>query len=219
MGFDIHQQIFDEGGDYQEKRLAHYREQLVTLFEKSPEGQALLDEDVSLFWADTMLDFSLRYLGVTPPDMSPEDLREILFDLIPAKVSAPPEDAHEAVRELHAFWTFLQREFGLESAAACLKLLDDKAARKLERAMGDPRNFGMAKSIVAMGRERGFDMTTEEGINRWMETYNAEVMAGRGLPVPLPGERGRRAQKARQKMKRQMQKDSRRRNRQKKKKR
>ena len=76
---------------------------------------------------------------------------------------------------LQAFWQFAQREFQLENAAACMKVLDDKAVRQMKKEMSNPANFGMAKSIVMMGKAHGFDMTTEEGINEWIATYNAEI--------------------------------------------
>ena len=66
-------------------------------------------------------------------------------------------------------------------------MLDDKAERKLQKELADPANYGMAKSLVMMGKERGFDMTTEEGLNEWMLTYNAELAARRELE-PLPPE-------------------------------
>jgi hypothetical protein len=84
--------------------------------------------------------------------------------------------------------------------------------------MGDPSNFGLAKSFVMLGQAFGFDMTTEEGIGEWTDAYNAALMDGTGLRVPFPGEKTRGAQKARQKMKQQMQKQSRKRNRKRKKK-
>jgi hypothetical protein len=68
-------------------------------------------------------------------------------------------------------------------------VLDEKTARKLETEMSDPANFGMAKSFVMMGFQRGFDMGSEEGMNEWMATYNAELAEGRGPRVPLPGGR------------------------------
>jgi len=40
-------------------------------------------------------------------------LREILFDLFPRKVSTSADEADEIIRELQAFWTFLQREYHL----------------------------------------------------------------------------------------------------------
>ena len=141
-----------------------------------------------------MLDFGTDYLSVTPPQISPEDIREILFDLIPRKVSATADEAPEIIRELQAFWTFLQREFHLENAAACLDVLNEKTVRELKKKMSDPATFGIAKSFVMMGMGRGFDLSSEEGINEWMATYNAELTAGAGLPIPLPGEQSEQTQ-------------------------
>ena len=197
MTFNIHQQVFDRDGMPQEKKASQYQDQLLQLFEQSPEGQALWNEGVEPGWASMVLDFGMNYLSVTPPQMSPDDVREILFDLIPRKVSAAADEAPGIIRELQAFWTFLQREFHLENAAACLKVLDEKAARELKKKMRDPSTFGIAKSFVMMGMDRGFDLSSEEGINQWMATYNAEVTTGTELPIPLPGERSAPAQQFR----------------------
>lgn len=210
--FSIYQRLF-LGGTFLEAEAREYCEELVDLFGASPEGQALRQAGAELSWADTMLDFAVNSLGVTPPKMTPADLREILFDLIPRQVMAEPEEAPALIRELHAFWTFLGREFGLRSAPACLKVLDERAERRLEKALGDPTKFGMAKSLIAMGAARGFDVSTEKGIDRWLRTYQAEMAAEMGSP--LPGEQGRSVDKARKKKKRKMQKSSRRKNRKK----
>ncbi len=154
---------------------------------QSPEGQVLRQEGIEPGWADMLLDFSINYLSVTPPQMTAGDLREILFDLVPRKVSTPPDEADGIVRELHAFWTFLQREFHLANAVDCLNVLDEKAARRLKKELDNPANFGIAKSFVMMGLARGFDLSSEESINEWMETYNAELATG-GPRIPLPGE-------------------------------
>src|SRR5579872_5426189 len=87
MAFDIHQQVLDRDGMPLEKKARQYHDQLVQLFEQSPEGQALQQEGSDLGWASLMLEFGVDYLGVTPPKMSPNNLSEILFDLFPRKVS------------------------------------------------------------------------------------------------------------------------------------
>lgn len=194
MAFDIYQQVFDRDGLPLEKKAEAYLDQLMELFVQSPEAQQLWSEGMEPGWASMMMDFGIHYLSVTPPHMSSDDLREILFDLVPRKVSTSADDAEEIVRELRAFWSFLQREFHLENATACLKVLDERAARDLKKKLSNPANFGIAKSFVMMGMERGFDLSSEEGINEWMKTYNAELTAGTGLPIPLPGERSENAQ-------------------------
>src|SRR3989440_8059297 len=200
MTFNIHQQIFDRDGMPLEKKARQYQDDLMELFEQSPEGQALRNEGIEAGWASMMMDFGIHYLSVTPPQMSPDHMREILFDLFPRKVSASADEAPEIIRELQAFWNFLQREFQLENAAACLGILNDRAARELQRKMSDPATFGIAKSFVMMGMERGFDLSTEEGINEWMATYNAEIATGAAPRIPLPGERSEQAQQFRQKL-------------------
>jgi len=200
MAFDIYQKVFDRDGMLLDKKASQYQDQLMQLFEQSPEGRALRDEGVGGGWANMLIDFGMQYLSVTPPQMTPRHLREILFELFPRKVSAPADEAPEIIRELQAFWQFLQREFQLENAAACLGILNDRAARELQRKMSDPATFGIAKSFVMMGMERGFDLSTEEGINEWMATYNAEIATGAAPRIPLPGERSEQAQQFRQKL-------------------
>ena len=194
MVFDIQQKIFDRDGMPIEKKARQYQDELVQLFEQSPEGQAFRSAGVDGGWVGMVIEFGIDYLSVTPPRITPSGLREILFDIFPRKVSTIADEAPAIIRELQAFWQFLQREFQLENAAACLKILDDKAVRKLREKLSDPANFGIAKSFFMMGLERGFDMTTEEGMNKWMAIYNAEIAAGAGPRIPLPGERSARAE-------------------------
>ena len=124
MTFNIHQQVFDRDGMPLEKKANQYKDQLVQLFEQSPEGLALWSANIEPGWAGMLLDFGIDYLGVTPPQMSPDDVREILFDLIPRKVSASADEAPEIIHELRAFWIFLQREFHLRERyclSACVE--------------------------------------------------------------------------------------------------
>lgn len=164
MAFNIHEKVVDRYGELDEKKAAKYRKQLIDLFVESPEAQALIDEGIRLSWADMMMDYGFSYILATPAQMTPDNLREILFDIFPRKVSAEPDEAPDIIRELQAFWKFLQREYQLENAAACLKVLDDKAVRTLQEEMSNPANFGMAKSFFMMGKARGFDMYTQEGL-------------------------------------------------------
>ncbi len=195
MTFAIHQPVFDPAsGEYLEEVALQYREDLESLFEASVEGKRLEEEGIQPGWVDSMMDLGIGYLEVTPAQMSAADLRTILFDLIPRKISAPADNIPAAIRELELFWTFLQREFHLPNAAVCLKVLREKGTvGRMRAAMTNPANFGIAKSFVMMGMQRGFDMTSEAGINEWMATYNAELRAGTGTPVPLPALPGRAA--------------------------
>jgi hypothetical protein len=219
MAFNVHQRLFSASGEYLEDQAVRYQDQLMQLFAESPEWQAFQGESRAQgasdaeqtseeqeiyvpWWAGVVVDYAIRSLGVMVPDVTPDHLRTILFTLIPRRILAPPDVSSEIVRELRAFWTFLQRAFHLENAAKCLKVLDDKATRRLTKEMGNPVNFGVTKTLVMLGMERGLDLSTEEELQRWVETYNAEVAAGKGLRVPMPGEQSASAREVHAKLRR-----------------
>jgi len=233
MAFDVYERLFDEDGEYEEEATFRYREELHELFVASPEGQELVrQQGIVKGWADIFMDYGIRYLRRTPAEMSLDEVEEVLFDLFPRKVSADPESGEEIVHELQAFWTFLQREFHVANADACLRLLTPATGRRLEKEMQNPRNFDMAKSLVMLGKARGFDTRSPKGMEAWINTYNKELSADRtareadaGSPLPapgafwpgthLPGTHSHRATKA-QASRRKMARDSRRKNRKKK---
>lgn len=146
----------------------------------APEGADL----ESVEGCRVVLDAAADFLGATIATMTAEELREVLFETIPRRVTIEASAAEAIVRETRAFYTLLGRELGLKQAPACLGVLGGDAARELAAALSDPNKFGMAKQIVAMGRDAGFDMRTEEGVAAWMREMES-------LPLPpsirLPG--------------------------------
>ena len=42
----------------------------------------------------------------------------------------------------------------------------------------------MAKSFFTMGQAAGYEMTTQEGMNAFMQAYNTGLLARRTLPEP-----------------------------------
>jgi hypothetical protein len=175
MAFNINEVIFDSKGAYLEEKAVHYEEALMDQFVASPEGQAIKERGTELGWARAMIHYAITYAGVTAPLMTTADLEEILYDLFPRKVITERGDGAEIIQELQAFWRFLQRVYQLPQASQMLARLTPQAARRLERELQEPANFGMAKSFVLMGKEAGFDMEAPEGMRAWVEAYNATV--------------------------------------------
>jgi hypothetical protein len=142
-----------------------------------------------------VMDFAADYCGATIATLGPSDLREIVFEIIPRKVSIDASDASWIIEGNRAFYAFLGRELGLPQAEACLRVLGGDAIKQLEAALSDPSKFGMAKSLFMGGRDAGFNMDSKEGIDAWMR-----VMQSRPLPasigVPFPGAPARTADKA-----------------------
>ncbi len=175
MSFDINEVVFDEQGRYLEEKAVRYEHDLMEQFAASPEGQAIKETGTELGWAGAMIHYAINYPGVTPATMTPSDLEEVVYTLFPRKVITETGDGAEIIQELQAFWHFLERVYQLPQAKQILARLTPQAARRLERALQEPTNFGMAKSFVLMGKEAGFDMESPEGMHAWVEAYNATV--------------------------------------------
>ena len=201
MSFDINEAVFDSKGTYLEEKAVHYEQALMEQFAASPEGQAISQTGTELGWARAMIHYAITYPGVTPPMMTVSDLEEVLYDLFPRKVITERGDGAEIIQELRAFWHFLERVYQLPQARQLLAHLTPQAARRLERALQEPTNFGMAKSFVLMGKEAGFDMESPEGMRAWVEAYNATVAptlaAASGHPGPPTNKQSRAAPKGR----------------------
>ena len=128
-----------------------------------------------------LFDFAADHIGVSVASLSARELHEIVFEIIPRKLSANPSIAEGFIAELRAFYAFLKRVYALQQADACLRVLSGDAAERLAEELGNPDSFGMAKSIVAMGAKAGFDVGSEEGLRAWMTHLQTT-----GLPPSFP---------------------------------
>lgn len=148
-------------------------DELLCRFEASPEARGVSDVQACRF----VMDFAADYFGETVVTLGPSELREIIFQIIPRKVGIDASEARWIIEDNRAFYAFLKRECDLAEADACLRVLGGNAVKKLEAALSDSRNFGMAKSVILAGRDAGFDVDTEEGLEAWMRV-------AQGMPVP-----------------------------------
>lgn len=211
MVLDIHRPLTDEYGDIDEAEAEDLEAELMDLFAESPEAQPIIEQLGDVGWADLILQYGRTYESVTVTTMGKRELSRVLLDIVPRKVSCEPSVAHEIIAELRAFWSFLGRELGLANADECLAVLDDDMARSVERELADPRNFGMAKSLVMSGMAAGFDMTTKEGLDAFMAHYKANLPMFRPNPAPAPAQPRpmTRAEKNKKKARRRAQRKSR----------
>lgn len=182
MSFDIRQDLAPDG-ELDDDAASEYIDTLFERFVDSPEARALPQDKEDLGWSVNQMRLGIDYLGATPPDTSPAGLHEILFELFPRKVMVQAVEAAVIVRELEAFWRFLDREFRLVNAKACLELLGAGAASQLEAELRDPANFGPAKRFGVFSEEAGFDLSTEAGRAQAMLAYNEALSGSRSFPA------------------------------------
>jgi len=178
--FDLNTSILD--AEYEEEvdeeRLEEYIDEVMNEFVESPEGDAFCERFDSVpGYAALYMHYMGMYFGATVVASSALDTREVVFDLIPRKVSVEPEQAPAIIGELQLFWQFLKRTRSLPQADRMLELFDESAADRLQERLGDTGRFGMAKSLVMAGKAAGFDMTTQEGLAAFTALYNSSLLS------------------------------------------
>jgi hypothetical protein len=171
--FDINEDFFDVDGELDDVKFQEWSNCLQNQFADSPEFGSLPEDGCG--FVDCLLQYSVNYLNVTPATMSVVDLNEILFDIIPRKVMAEPEDAAGIIAEFNAFFRFIQREHALAGAKKLADALNDKAVTRLTKMLDDDSNFGMAKAFFAKGKAAGYDMTSQDQLNQFAMAYNSSL--------------------------------------------
>jgi hypothetical protein len=176
MGFGVFSdsRLFVDG-EPDDEALRGYYENACEQFAASDEGKEVIEKSGSPGWVNSFLRYGIEYLGETVDTMTCRDVDEILFDIFPRKVSVEPDSAGDIIFELRNFWRFVDRVHHCPEAEKIVGLLDNKSIRRLRSELSNPANFGMAKSMVMMGRDTGFDMTSQAGINEFMMAYNAQI--------------------------------------------
>lgn len=163
---------------------AYYR-RAYNSFSKSREAQQIIDQFGELRWFERLLEFGVSYRGETVDLMTQESVDEFLFDYVPRKCAVDPTAAAEIVGELIAFWEYVDRVYHLpDSKLIADWLKSDGVVDQLKDQLSDSSNFGMAKSLLMMGQEAGFDMTSQADVNRFILAYNASLASARKAPAP-----------------------------------
>ncbi|NJN30192.1 MAG: hypothetical protein HC824_06930 [Synechococcales cyanobacterium RM1_1_8] len=172
---------FDQADD----QLNDYIDELIDLFSQSPEGQTYQQQyPNSGGWVSTFLDLGYRYEGVTPTMITQREVGVLMEEVLPRKITLrSAEEAEDAVPELIAFWSYLEREYQLSHAGAILKYLREIAGQ-FGGWMMDPQRAGMAKSFMMGGMQAGFDMSSQQGLNEFQAVYNAQLLGASPSPSP-----------------------------------
>jgi hypothetical protein len=169
MTFDPRAHINASASRAEAKAWEVWTDELFDRFDASPEGRAL-DEDARLL--GIFLQLAHSYHDAFLDTLTEGDVESMLLHTFPRKVVLDPDEAGGVVQELRAFFTFCGREFGLQNMPECLKVLTPRLERTFRSALGDTRNFGMAKSFMTGGAIAGFNMQTQAGLDAWAAVQN-----------------------------------------------
>jgi hypothetical protein len=139
-------------------------------------------------WIGTFIEMAYLYGEHKLPKMTKGDVQEVMEYILPRKLTLlDPSETDDAIDELVAFWTFMDREYQLRSAKAIIKYLRS-IEDKFSRWMFDPSRGGIAKNFMMQGVEAGYDMTSEEGVRAFQDEYNQNPpQMPMGMPPGMPG--------------------------------
>ena len=187
MSFDINfLNDLDDDLDYDdiEPLVEDYIDDIIEQFGQSPEGQAhAINYPEIGSWITHFIEFGYKYEGFVLSLMTEDEMKTMMEDLLPRKlVAANKSEVEEAVPELVAFWSFLEREYNFKNAKGIINyLLSIKD--NFPDWMFDPARGGFAKNFFLSGIEAGFDMSSQEGMNTFKEIYNAQLDKKSLLPT------------------------------------
>ncbi|MEB3310761.1 MAG: hypothetical protein VKJ02_11060 [Snowella sp.] len=184
MKFDI--KLLDNlDYDDVEPLLEDYIDTLIEEFIQSPEAQEQIADDLEEVgnWIYHFIDYGYRYEEFTLTKMTLSQVKTLMESLLPRKITIlEKSDAEDAIPELVAFWSFLQREYQLKQAKGIIIYLRS-IKDKFPDWMIDPARGGMAKNFFLSGLQQGFDMETQEGMNNFKDFFNAQLNPEKSLPT------------------------------------
>jgi hypothetical protein len=113
--------------------------------------------------------------------MSAWDVRHLLTDIFPAKVSVTQDQAQQIIPEMIAFWQFIESEFDQPDTKSILKYLRT-IAKKYPKIIMDESKFGTAKTIATQMISDEVDITDQKAVDAYLEHYNRSILSNIELP-------------------------------------
>ncbi len=164
--------VLDPEGVIDDAMLDEHFDAFMSKFVLAPEAT-----EEALPIAEMLVENAGLSIGVTIVGLMPNELKTLLFRVIPQRVTIEPEAAPLIIETLRGLLTFAERELGARYAHPCLAELGPAAEKRLARELADDRNFGPAKSLIVQGMRAGYDLTSEAGIAAFVESLNQGTRA------------------------------------------
>jgi len=147
-------------------------------FVHSPQFEALTEtqkphaSSVVRFFAE----YSFRHVGMAPDQWDRRGVTECCLEVLPRKVTAKRAFFQAVAPVLSAFFNYLAEKELLSNARALAKTVAELDEEIIE-ASQDRRGWGMAKSFAMMAEDAGVDLSDEEALHQFMESYNEQILA------------------------------------------
>lgn len=126
--------VGDDGDEAGEDSFDALQGELFRRSVRSGEAKGLADPE----WTEMILGYATDYLGVSVATLEARELEEIVFEVIPRKVSVAADVAPSIIAESLAFWSFLKREAGLAQAGRLAERHGAAPCHRTSRAVAGP---------------------------------------------------------------------------------
>lgn len=191
-GSKVEDEIEDEEDDYDEENaLDAVMERVLTWgneWAQSDLFEALTDEQKSesRLIIETFTEYMFEYYDSPPEEWTPYGVTACCVETLPEKVSAEEPFYRALAPVLASFITYLGRTGQiLKSQSRQLVARVERLGPDIVQAAADPRNWGMAKSLVMAAYGAGVDPTNDVEMNRFVEQYNKGLLGGAPSGPPL----------------------------------
>jgi len=132
------------------------------------------------FIADRLVYYSLGYLRMDPEEWDEPALRELLFDILPRKISADEGLFAKVGPVTEAFLSWLGSEGLLEDADALATTVHGWSEQIATAGM-DPRNWGPAKRFMMQAEQAGVDITDSAALKAYVAQQQTELLTRHAL--------------------------------------
>ena len=177
-------------GSEDESRFITARESLLERFERWLVVERVVgDTDAAAMAVDAglALDWKWSYGDGHLGRWRTEEVAEFLLEWCPRKLSMSPADSLSIPPAVAALTQFLEAQDLLAPGSSPVAALADAVlavSDEFVAAMGDPSNFGLAKSLFGAAAADGADLADPDRLKEWMDEFNARPEEERRRILP-----------------------------------
>jgi hypothetical protein len=154
-------------------------------FLESEFHDALTDEqkESAGFTISTFMDYTANYEGAYPEDWKPQDVTNACLNWIPKKVTAEIEFFNHYGDVVIAFLKFLDKKQYIQNAKTLQKAIAE-IKHKIPVIASNPKNWGMAKSMMMGAKQSGYDINNKQDLDKYMNEYTHQTLSNIAMRQP-----------------------------------
>jgi hypothetical protein len=135
------------------------------------------------FTISTFMDYTANYEGAFPEDWKPQDVTNACLNWIPKKVTAEIEFFNHYGDVVIAFLKFLDKEQYIQNAKTLQKAIAE-IKHKIPVIASNPKNWGMAKSMIMGAKQSGYDINNKQDLDKYMNEINNQTLSNIAMKQP-----------------------------------